>query len=320
MKDKNILQWFATVRSRPVPKFIVGLRGTGKTEALKAINAQLQKEGVPEAQRLFIDSSDLEIRRIATGQALLEHLYQRIPGKRKTHILIREAALLPDAAVVIGALAADRNLNLVATTSSLRLLNRGLTDYLGRNFELCELLPPERQRPYSAEAARVRWNEIFISDVLEPNIVLETGLLNRAVFWLSDHIGDSLSLRIIAKAISPCNRVLSPHTIERYLTTLEDSHLIEKAFCRDRETGRVSKRNYKYFFTDPALRTALFGAAPDDEERRAALNRAWFLLRHRGYTEIYSTIHDRKVDFLTRSGKDVTAWSVTPDGTPVELK
>lgn len=319
MKKNAVLEWLDSVRKQTGPKFITGLRGTGKTEGLRLIETQLKKEGVPPDRRLWIDTDDPLIRRYPTCESMHEHITSRLPHDGKCYLLIREAAALPDAAVLLGVLFADRRLEIYATTSSKRLLERGLSKYLGPHLIHLELLPSADRRAYSRADARAIWNEIFISDILEPNIVLETGLLYRTAGWLSDHIGDPLSLRIISRAISPTKRELSPHTIERYLKTLEDSHLIEKVQVADADTGVVSKRNYKYFFTDPALRTAQFGPAPDDASRREALNRAWLVLRHE-FKIIRCTLRDPEIDFLTVSEGHLRRWRANESGKPIEIK
>ena len=319
MKKNAVLEWFNSVQKQTGPKFITGLRGTGKTAGLRLIEAQLKKAGIPAERRLWIDTDDPLIRRYPTAESMHEYIVSHLPRTGKCYLLVREAAALPDAAVLLGVLIADSRLEIYATSSSKRLLERGLSKYLGDNLVHLELLPSVECANYVRADARALWNEIFISDILEPNIVLETGLLYRAVGWLSDHIGDPLSLRIISRAISPTQRELSPHTIERSLKTLEDSHLIEKAQVADVDTGVVSKRNYKYFFTDPALRTAQFGPAPDDESRRAALNRAWLTLRH-DFQVIRCTLRDPEVDFLTESDQRIRRWRANETGKPIEVK
>jgi len=318
MKKNAVLEWFAAVRRQPGPKFITGLRGTGKTDGLRQIEARLKKEGVAASRRLWLDTADPQLRRYTTCETMFEYISSKLPVSGNCYLLVREAAALPDADLLLGSLCADHRCEIIATSSSKRLLERGLKKYLGNRQLHLELLPEDCTRAYDRAAARARWNEIFISDVLEPNIVLETGLLNRAVGWLSDHLGEPLSLRIISRAISPTKRELSPHTIERYLKTLEDSHLIEKTQVMDAETGIISKRNYKYFFTDPELRTALFGPALDDEPRRSALNRAWLTLRHQTL-KIFCTLRDPDVDFITTEGGRIAKWRANPNGVPVAV-
>jgi len=309
--------WYRSVSGRKGPKFITGLRGVGKSAWLRRIDRTLAEAGVEAERRLLIDTDDPRWRRYASCEALLDYIASAVPAKGKSYVLIREAAALHDAEVVIGTLAASDRYEIVATSSSRRLLEDGLARYFSDRIVHIELLPEAKRKSCSPEEARARWNEIFLYDVLAPNRVLDTALINRVAELLSDHLGESTSLRQISAAISPANRVLSPHTVERYLATLEDSHLVEKVFNYDLGDNRRSARNYRYFFTDPDLRLAHFGPAPEDDERRMALNRAWLQLRH-SCADICCT-DDEALAFVTFEGKKRTGWRVDAKGRPVEV-
>lgn len=310
--------WYQSVSGRMGPKFITGLRGVGKSAWLRQIDRLLAESGVAAERRLFIDTDDPRWRRYATCESLLDFISGALPSAGKSYVFIREAAALHDAAVVIGTLAASARYEIIATSSSKRLLAEGLARYFSEQIVHVELLPDTRHKTYRPDEARARWNEIFLSDVLAPNRVLDTALINRVAELLSDHLGESTSLRQISAAISPANRVLSPHTVERYLATLEDSHLVEKVFNYDLADRRRSARNYRFFFTDPDLRLAHFGPAPEDDARRMALNRAWLHLR-RNFAEICCT-DDKAVSFVTFEGKTSSGWQVDEKGVPVHVR
>ena len=138
-------------------------------------------------------------------------------------------------------------------------------------------------------------------------------LASRIAEWLSDHLGEPVSLRSISTAISPAKRILSPHTIEAYLSSFEDAHLVEKAVRWDTIEGAPQKTWYRYFFTDPELRLAYFGPAPDYEMHRMALNRAWLHLRH-ATDEVFCVSGEPGVDFISRTGDTYNRWRATSDG------
>lgn len=311
--------WYRDVCGRPGPKFITGLRGIGKGAWLDRIAALLSARGVAAGRILRLDTSDPKWRQYATCDDLVDAIAALLPGKGKSYVLIREAAALHDAEVVIGALAATERFEVIATSSSRRLLEDGLARYFSNKIVHIELLPSAGRKCDSPMAARARWNEMFLYDVLAPNRIIDTYLVNRTAEWLSDHLGEPTSLRIISTAISPTKRILSPHTIEAYLAALEDAHLLEKTFRYDLDSAIVSARNYKYFFTDPELRLQHFGPAPKDEDRRMALNRAWLDLR-REFGKVYCTDDVKGVDFVTETAGGVRRWRAAAKGAPVELK
>lgn len=311
--QNDIVKWYESVRGRPVPKFITGLRGTGKTKMLLDLRERTLSLGVPPESTVFIDTSDTVMRRIMTHKQALDHIFKLLPGGDRSYIFIREAAALPDAEVVIGTLAASQRREIFATSSSRRLLDRGLAGYFSTRLAHYEVLPDEAGAPIPPDLARAKWNEIFLNDVLAPNRILEVSITARIAGWLSDHLGEPLSLRSVAAAVSPERRILSPHTIKTYLSALEDAHLVEKVLRWDTDEEALQNTGYRYFFTDPQLRIARFGPAPKAEDRRMAMNRAWLHLRHIS-DAVFVSSGTRKADFISRAGGKYTMWTLVADG------
>ena len=315
---KGIFEWFESVRNRRTPKFITGLRGTGKTAFLMKLRDKLLDEGVPATRMMFIDTEDPSLRRFVTHEQMIDHILSTLPGGEQSYIFIREAAHMPGPEVVIGTLAAAGRRTIVATSSSRRLLNQGLAGYFSTRLSHFEVLPQVSHTPCDPDAAKARWNEIFLQDVLAPNRILEVALAGRILGWLSDNLGDPVSLRLVAAAISPAHRLLSPHTVESYLAALEDAHLVEKTLRWDTAEESPQKTGYKYFFTDPQLRRARYGAAPLDEGRRMALNLAWLHLRHVS-DEVFTASGTKGVDFISRTGSEYARWHVRDDGSAEQV-
>ena len=313
-RNNELFNWFDSVRELPVPKFITGLRGTGKTSILLHLRERLLEDGIPPDHLPYIDTEASELRAFATYEQILTHILTSLPRKGRSCIFIREAAALPKSEIVIGTLAASARRQVIATSSSRRLLDHGLAKYFSSRLAHVEVLPPDSEVPYPADLARARWNDIFLHDVLAPTRILETSLAERIAGWLSDNLGDPVSLRRIATAISPTRRRLSPHTIESYLASMEDAHLVEKVIRWDTAEAAPQKTGYRYFFTDPQLRLARFGPSPDGERRRMALNRAWLRLKHAEGT-VFAASGTPGAHFVTQSGKDHCLWRMTADGT-----
>ena len=311
--DSEISDWFESVRGLPVPKFITGLRGTGKTAFLLGLRDRLLAEGVPPGNLLFIDTEDPALRPFATHEQMLDHIFALLPCEGRAYIFIREAAALPGAEVVVGTLAASGRREVIATSSSRRLLEHGLARYFSSRLAHFVVLPPDVAEPYAPEPARARWNDIFLNDVLAPSRILEISLAGRIAGWLSDNLGDAMSLRSISAAISPARRFLSPHTVESYLAALEDAYLVEKVMRWDVPEDSPQKTGYRYFFTDPQLRLARFGPAPEDEPRRMALNRAWLRLR-RNEDVVFAASGSSDTHFVSRKGDAYRRWRLATDG------
>ena len=310
---QNFTTWFDSVRPLPVPKFITGLRGTGKTALLLGLRERLLQEGLRPERALYIDTENPSTRRFATHTQMIDHVLGTLPATGRAAVFVREAAALPDPEVVIGTLAASSRREVFATSSSRRLLEHGLAGYFSTRLARFEVLPEDGETPYDAKSACARWNEIFLHDVLTQNRIYEVSLAERIAGWLSDNLGDPVSLRGISAAISPSRRFLSPHTIEAYLASLEDAYLVERAIRWDIAEDAPQQTGYRYFFTDPRLRIARFGPAPSGETRRMLLNRAWLRLR-RAMGQVYVTSGSPEVDFMTRVKGAALFWRMNDKG------
>ena len=131
---------------------------------------------------------------------------------------------------------------------------------------------------------------------------MDLGVLNRIAQYLSDHLGDRMSLRDIASAISFDRMTVSPTTVASYIAVLDDAYILEQVFRISRETAKVSKTGSLYLFFRPELRLAKFGPALVNEEMRVAKNDAWLKLRQRT-ARVYVENRDGKDIFVRRARK-----------------
>ena len=312
-KNNDIFRWFESVRGIPVPKFITGLRGSGKAEFLTTLRNRLITDGLPPERCLLIDTDDPSLRKYATHEQMIDYILNALPRKGKSYIFIREATALPNPEIVIGTLAASGQHDLLATSSSRRLLNQGLAGYFSTRLAHFEKLPDKDRPPYTSAEAHARWNDIFLNDVLAPGRIVDVAIAKRVAGWLSDNLGTTTSLRNIALAISSSKQLMSPHTVNAYLAALEEAHLVEKVVQWDEVEATTKQRGYRYFYTDPELRLAYFGPAPEDEARRMALNRAWLFLRHE-FKKVFTVPDGEEFDFIARRGHSFSHWRAQEDG------
>ena len=310
---RDIPRWYDEVSVLPVPKLISGLRGTGKSASLEYLYNKLRSRGVPRKRVLFVDSASLEYRRILTGEAVVTHILRQVAAEGEVHLFFSEATELADPEFVLATFARLTRFRIVATSSSRRLLTGNLRKIYHVEMLVFDVLPPAGRHKFSVEASRALWNEIFLKDVLANCHVLEVQMIDRVAGWLSDNLGDMISLRLIANAIAPAHRSISPHTIGSYLDALVDANLVCKAVRWDTEEDAPLSTGYRYYFSNPDLRLAQYGPAPWGERRRMALNRAWLWLRHEA-EEVYSASGLPEVDFVTRNGNVHAYWHVDVDG------
>ncbi len=297
---QDIQAWYDGVRGRSAPKLVTGLRGTGRSQFLELLYNRLRAAGVPRKRVRLLDSADPCFRRYATGQQTLEGICSTLPSDGPVHLLLREPAGFTNPEVVLAALARNPDYEIVATSSSRRLVKGAIRQIYGIAPVSFEVLPEPGRQPPSPGLSRSRGSEILVEDVLSNSRIMDVPVVNRICGWLSDNLGDMISLRIVANAVSPRNRTISPHTIGAFLESLVDAHIVCKAVRWDTEEDCPLATGYRYYFTDPDLRLAQFGPAPEGERRRMALNRAWLWLSHEA-PEVFSASGHPEVHFVTRN-------------------
>lgn len=305
----SIADWLWAMRDHPGPKLVTGRRGIGKSAQLAAFADRLVAEGVPRDKIVSIDGESAQASRLPSCDRMIDFINGRCHGADGVCVLIREGSSCPDIETILGTLAAMPRFNVFATASSRSMLTAGLDRYLGGHLAHYECLPPLHDES-SADMRRI-WNEALLYDVHTPiRQSFNAQILNGLACHLSDNVGAPHSLRSIAAAISPPGYLLSPHTVDNYLTALCDAYLVVKCLRYDLAEEVVLKSQYQCYFTSPAMRMELFGPAPEGEPRRARLNAAWLELRHKSDDVFAASGGSKYVDFVTRHNADYRLWRV----------
>ena len=296
MTNEKVLKWLSAKRGSRSVKVLCGVRGVGKTRLLAEWRDGLLREGYPEDRIVCVNAEDPTLRRLVTADDFMRYLATQVPPSGPVVLLLDEPTSFHDYEYLLEQLLGQRRIDIYLTLSSRRLSREGLSDYLRGAISLCEIMPSPEGIRESPEASRARWNEILLRDVLPAHGVGDGNIAERLSAFLADNVGDPISLRQAASAISPHGKRLSPNTVEAYLTALEDAYVIERCYLWDADSEEPIHRNYRVFFTDPALCLACFGLVPD-YERRAEQNTRWLELR-REFARVYLTGED-PLSFVT---------------------
>lgn len=274
--------WLESMRgSRSKIKILSGIRGVGKSTLLHHWRAHLLERGVREDCIVYINMEEPALRHVRTSGEIIAYLKTQLPPRdQPCFLFVDEPSSFPDYENGFGELLRMRYIDIYVSISSKRLINEGLAPYLRGAIAMREMLPPPEGIPEPDERSRARWNEILLRDVLSDPHLTSAPLAEDIAAYLSDHVGDPISLRAVSAAVSPSGRLISPNTIDAYLTALSNAHIVEKCMRWNEDSEEQLKTGYRVFFKDPALRTSRFGPAPTDENARAAMNRKWLEARN----------------------------------------
>ena len=278
---KNIYAWLESILGTRKVKVLSGIRGVGKSTLFRHWCARLLQKGVREDCIIYVNTEEPAFRHIRTSEEILAYLNTQLPSDNRPCLLfVDEPSSFPDYENGLGELLRKRDIDIYVSISSRRLLNEGLAPYLRGSVVLRELLPPPEGILETEDRSRARWNEILLRDVLSDPHLTSAPLAEDIAAYLSDHVGDPISLRAISAEVSPTGRMISPNTVNAYLTALCNAHIVEKCMRWNEDSEETLKAGYRVFFKDTALRTARFGPAPSDEAARAAMNRRWLEARN----------------------------------------
>ena len=278
---QNLFEWLESMSGTRKIKVLSGIRGVGKSTLLHQWCARLLERGVRDDRIIYVNAEEPALRHVRTGEDFIAYLKTQLPGGEQPCILfVDEPSSFPDYESGFGELLRRRNIDIYVSISSRRLLNEGLADYLNGAVAMREIVPPPEGIAEPEDRSRARWNEILLRDVLSDPHLTSAPLAEDIAAYLSDHVGDPISLRTIAAEVSPPGRMISPNTAGAYLTALCNAHIVEKCLRWNAGADEPMKTGYRVFFADMSLRTACFGPAPTNEDARAAMNGRWLAARN----------------------------------------
>lgn len=306
----NIFAWFDQNRSNGYLKILSGVRGSGKTRALKSLRRRLLEED-PDAQVLFFDFEAKENRNVKTCRDVLKimDIESRLGMK---YIFLDEAGFLPDYRRLLGVLFSDKECRILISTSNARILHDDCLGYFAGYHTRFNLFPePERKR--TASELDGIWNKAFVRDVFGFNTLADAYAEERIAEYLSDTAGEFVSSRKISQEVTFAERKLAHTTVSTYMQHLEDAFLVEKVPQWDAFSGTASTHKFAYFFTDLELREYQFPATGDDARRRSALTAVYIALRRQHSAVYIARPDDANADFATVDKSGTRFWKADPD-------
>ena len=303
---KKLSQWIQAHRSQKIVKFIVGIRGMEKSQVLRKC---LPNDVVR------IDFDDPKWRRLKTAADVIAYLNGR--GTRPAcpdsptacPLILEEPGRIFGHTMLLRTLVESGKWNVFVVASNRHVIE-DMREYWPEG-QLAQFRIWRRVgRPRSEEYLFAVWNTIFVRDVADGIEGCDVRRFAALAEYYSDHIGAVVSNRRIAKVLVTRGRKRCDRTVGLMRKALEKAYIIEFCECYDAFEDVVIKNMPKVFWTDLEIRDFRFGSAPDEEDRRHALNRLYLDLRYK-YERVYWPRDHKEADFLTIDAKGKhELWSV----------
>lgn len=334
-------------RDNGLIKIITGIRRCGKSFLLfKLFYRYLISEGVSEENIIRIPFDDWDFREYRAPDVLMDYLKGRITTDEKYYLLLDEVQMLRDFEAVLNGLLRRDNLDIYVTGSNSKFLSSDIvTEFRGRGDQVhvyplsfAEYMSVDSRHPVDAwpdyytygglpqvrllegdqkkaDYLRNLYASVYSKDILERHRLRNPGEYDELARIMASSIGSPCNpLRLSNTFKSVKKTILSPKTIARYLTYLQDAFIIEKALRYDVKGRKYISSLSKYYFTDMGIRNALLEFR-QMEETHIMENEIYNELIIRGYSvdvgvvEVRRTADDGQrqrrsfeVDFVANSG------------------
>jgi len=305
---QDVRKWFTDESGKDDLKVIYGIRGGGKSMAVDMIIADLKAKGVKDDNIFRIDFEDPSMRHVKTYRQVVEILKSR-KTKGRCYLFLEELTSLLDYEVLMGVLYGTEDYDLTVTDSSKKVFNSDVMKYFEGRVSRRRLHAPTWRRD-KGELQRV-WGKMMLCDVLGGHVLADATAEQRLAEFLSDRMGELLSMRKISQALDINGHRLHPNTVAEYLKALVDACLIEPVSVYDMFEETVLNVGTRFFWTDLVLRDGRYGAAPEMESERRAYAERYLNLR-RTYRKVMCAKSDSFfADFVVEDQegkKEVVRW------------
>ena len=154
------------------------------------------------------------------------------------------------------------------------------------------------------------YNTILVKDIIDRKKIADTLVLKSVTQFLFDNIGSELSSKKIADTLTSGGRKSDSKTIEKYVSSLEESFIVYRAGRYNIKGKEYLKSLEKYYFADIGLRNFMLGKKAMDVGHILE-NIIYLELIRRGYSVYVGKIDDMEIDFVAQNDKENTYIQVS---------
>lgn len=333
IKREEYLERLRNLKHKKLIKILTGIRRCGKSTVLEMFKNELLKNGVDENQIIFINFEDYENKSLRNPDVLYNHIKKFLTPKMN-YIFLDEIQRVENFPEVVDSLYIKDNVDLYLTGSNSSLLSSEIATLIsGRHvkikmqpFSFAEFVMATGQSenlskayrqyietssfPYVLELLQTPqeinsylegiYNTILVKDIIDRKKIADTNVLKSVTQFIFDNIGLELSSKRIADTLTSNGRKSDPKTIEKYVSSLEESFIINKANRYNIKGKEYLKSLEKYYVSDIGLRNFMLGKKAMDVGHILE-NIIYLELLRRGYSVYVGKIDDMEIDFVAQN-------------------
>lgn len=332
-----------SLKDKKIIKVITGVRRCGKSTLMQLFQRQLLNSGVDEKSIITINFENYDFIDLRQPKELYKYVNERLVSDKMNYIFLDEIQHVDNYADVVDAFFVKENTDIYITGSNAYLLSSEIATLLSGRYIEIHILPLSFKEyvsalenvndmdrhysdyitfssfPYALEFDRnessindyIRgiYSTIVLKDVVQRNKINDTLTLENLMAFISDNIGNTLSIKKITDTMSSYGKKIDFKTIEKYISALCQSFILYPAKRYNIKGKELLKTMEKYYLVDVALRNTLLGNKKTDFGH--ILENVVFLELLRRNKNVYIGKNDSlEVDFVADNMKEITYYQV----------
>lgn len=332
-----------SLKDKKIIKVITGVRRCGKSTLMQLFQNQLLSSGIDEKCIITINFENYDFFDLRQPKKLYDYVNNRLVSGRMNYIFLDEIQHVDNYADVVDALFVKENTDIYITGSNAYLLSSEIATLLSGRFIEIHILPLSFKEyvsalenvndidrhyfdyitfssfPYAMEFEKdesmiydyIRgiYSTIVLKDVVQRNRINDAMTLENLMLFISDNIGNILSIKRITDTMSSSGKKIDFKTIEKYVSALCQSFILYPVKRYDIKGRELLKTMEKYYLVDIALRNTLLGNKKTDFGH--ILENVVFLeLMRRNHNVYIGKTDSLEVDFVTVNMQEVAYYQV----------
>lgn len=340
---KEYLERLRNLKHKKLIKIITGIRRCGKSTLMEMFRDELLESGVDENQIIFLNFEDYDNKPLRNPDKLYSYIKERLTQKMN-YIFLDEIQRIENFPEIVDSLYIKNNVDIYITGSNSSLLSSEIATLISGRYVEIKMLPlsftefvqatKQKDRlsqayrqyvetssfPYVIELLKTPdeinsylegiYNTILVKDIIDRKKIADTLILKSVSQFIFDNIGLELSSKRIADTLTSNGRKSDSKTIEKYITSLEESFIVYKASRYNIKGKEYLKSLEKYYVSDIGLRNFMLGKKAMDVGRILE-NIVYLELIRRGYEVYVGKVDDMEIDFVAQNSQGNTYIQVS---------
>lgn len=344
IERKEYLNKLIALKDKQLIKVVTGVRRCGKSTIMEIFQDYLKSEGIPDNRILAVNLEDYDFYELRDPQKLYRFIKEHMVQGQKLYVFLDEIQNVKDFPDVVNSLFIKKDIDLYLSGSNAYMLSSEIATFISGRYVEIKMLPLSFKEYVDATGGRNRLEEsyrqyielsslpyaldlkdsprelndylngvystIVLKDVTARKKISDPMMLESVVRFTFDNIGNYLSTKKIADAMTSDGRKIDTKTVEKYIAALLESYVLYQARRYDIKGKQYLKTLEKYYVVDIGLRRVLLGSKAMDVGHILE-NIVYLELLRRGYNVYVGKVNDLEIDFVASNERGQVYYQVS---------